>query len=71
MTLKNVATLCLVAVLVLAITASLFGLNAAATDPTGFAHYQGAVLYAEAPVATPTSGASTNSNPSGGGNGGG
>ncbi|HJR78988.1 MAG TPA: hypothetical protein VJ821_02875 [Anaerolineales bacterium] len=71
MTLKKIATLCLVAALVQAIAAPMFGLNAAASDPTGSARYQGSIPYAEAPVATPTSGASTNSNPSGGGNGGG
>jgi hypothetical protein len=71
MTLKKVASLCLVAVLVLAIVAPLFGLNAATSNPTGLASYPGGVAYAEVPVSTPTPGASTNSNPSGGGSGGG
>jgi len=72
-TLKNVATICLIAALVLAIVAPLFGLNAAASDSAGFSVHNSHVLLDElpTPTPTPTPGAGTDSNPSGGDGGGG
>ena len=69
-TLKKVAALCLIAALVLAIVAPLFGLNAAASDSAGFSVHNSHVLLDEMPTPTPTSGAGTDSNPSGGDGGG-
>lgn len=69
MTLKKVATVSLVVVLVLATLVPLFSLYTAPLLSNGAASYTYSALFSEAPTGTPE--ASSNSNPSGGGSGGG
>ncbi len=72
-TLKKVAIACLVAVLVLAAVVPLFGQNTTTSASTGAGGHNSRVLLDDLPALTPTptSGAGTDSNPSGGGSGGG
>ncbi len=70
-TLKKVATLCLVAVLVLAMVAAVQAPKAANYSAARLAGHSSQVLLDEVPTPTPTpGGAGTDSNPAGGDGGG-